>query len=72
MEVFYGQLFLKEYKNYPKGDKEKIANFVLHVQNFGLEGLKGRNKPSHEVCTDDPNWLNKVQYASRHNLGIIT
>lgn len=68
MEVELGQRFKQELKNFPIVDKVKIANFILHIQNIGFDGLAGRNKPSHEVPKDDPYWLEKVRYAREHQL----
>ncbi|MFB2538556.1 MULTISPECIES: hypothetical protein [unclassified Acinetobacter] len=30
--------------------------------------MTGRNKASHEVPTDDPNWRDKVSYAQKYHL----
>lgn len=68
MEVQYGQLFLKHFQRFPKDDQLKIATFVIHVQQHGLTNLQGRNKPSDNVPTDDPDWLQKVRYAQQYNL----
>ena len=68
MEVLYGQIFLKHFQRFPKNDKLKIAAFIVHVQEYGLVNLQGRNKPSDHVPTNDPNWLQKVKYAQQYNL----
>lgn len=58
----------KEIPNFPIEDKAKIRQFITYVQQHGLINLAGRNKPSHEVPTDDPDWREKVAYAQRHHL----
>lgn len=68
MRVFAGQLFAKEYENFPKVDKEKIRTFVAHIEEHGLTNLQGRNKSSDNVPTHDPNWLEKVKYAQKYQL----
>lgn len=68
MEVKTGIKIGKEIPNFPVEDKIKIMNFISHVQENGLTNLPGRNKPSHDVPKDDPNWREKVEYAMRHNL----
>lgn len=67
-EVKTGIKIGQEIPNFPLEDKEKIRQFVAHVQKHGLTGLEGRNKPSHEVPTDDPDWREKVAYAQQHHL----
>jgi hypothetical protein len=68
MIVNLGDEFLKQLRNYPKADKEKIYNFIQHVQQYGFQGLKGRNKASHNVDKNDPNFSAKVRYAIDNNL----
>lgn len=68
MEVRFGQFFTQHFKNFPKADQIKIADFVSYVQTYGLDGLLGRNKPSHEVPTDNPNWSERVAYAQKYKL----
>jgi len=68
MEVLLSKQFKTELKNFPKADQEKIASFILHVQRQGMKNLPGKNKPSHDVPHDDPQWLDKVSYAQQHNL----
>ena len=47
MIVRFGDEFSKEVKNFPKEDRTKILEFITHVMEHGFNGLKGRNKPSH-------------------------
>lgn len=68
MVVDFGELFRKEFNNYLEADQQKIFAFVKHVREFGLENLEGRNKPSSNVDTNDPNFLNKVRYATDNKL----
>lgn len=68
MIVSLGEEFTKQLKNYPVDDKRKIYEFVTHVQKHGFNGLKGRNKPSHNVDKNDSNFAAKVRYAINNNL----
>ncbi len=68
MQVLLAEDFKKGLENFPKEDRRKIAEFILFVQQNGFTGLPGRNKSSDSVPTDDPQWLEKVQFAQRHNL----
>lgn len=66
--VSFGQVFIDSFDNFPLKDKEKIKDFVFHVENQGFLGLSGRNKASHNVPKDDPQFLTKVKYAKDHSL----
>ncbi len=68
MIVEFAKQIKKEFLNYPLSDRIKIMEFSTHVEQYGLEGLAGRNKFSDDVPTDDPNWKDKVAYAQEHNL----
>lgn len=68
MNVDYSECFKQYLKNFPVNDQLKIKAFVEHVQRYGLDGLKGRNKSSDNVPKDDPNWSAKVRYAQQHRL----
>lgn len=68
MNIIYGEKFRQHLKNFPKSDQLKIKEFVEHVQQFGFEGLQGRNKPSDDVPTDNPHWGEIVTYAQEHQL----
>lgn len=68
MKVTLSDDFGKKVVNFPKKDKEKIFAFIQHIEIFGFEGLKGRNKSSDNVPTDHPNWLERVKYAQQHKL----
>ena len=68
MIVSLGDEFSKQLKHYPLTDKEKIYEFIRHVQQQGFVGLKGRNKPSHNVEKNDPDFAAKVRYAIDNNL----
>lgn len=68
MKVSLSEDFEAKMLNFPKADLLKIAEFIQHVEQFGLTDLIGRNKNSNNVPTDDPNWLKKVQYAQQHKL----
>ncbi len=50
MEVRFGQIFLKHFNNFPKADQIKIRAFAKHIEQFGFDGLQGRNKSS-DGCT---------------------
>lgn len=68
MKVTFGENFTRYYFNFPKSDQAKIREFITHVETYGLTQLKGRNKSSDNVPTNDPNWTNKVAYAQKHKL----
>ena len=66
--VSFGQKFLDQFDNFPPEDQDKILDFSNHVAEWGFDGLPGRNKPSHNVSTDDPCFRDKVRYAMDNNL----
>lgn len=68
MHVFFGELFAQQIINFPIVDQLKIRQFEKHVKQFGLTNLKGRNKSSDNVPTEDPNWRDKVAYAQKYQL----
>lgn len=68
MDVKFGLKFQQHMLNFPKQDRLKLTQFITHIENYGFDGLKGRNKSSDEVPTDDPSWLAKVKYAQKYNL----
>ena len=68
MIVRFGDEFSKEVKNFPKEDTTKILEFITHVRQHGFNGLKGRNKPSHNVDKNDSNFATKVRYAIDNDL----
>jgi hypothetical protein len=68
MIVRLGDEFSKEVKNFPKEDRSKILEFIAHVQQHGFNGLKGRNKPSHNVDKNDTDFADKVRYAIENKL----
>lgn len=61
-------MFQKHYANFPSKDRLKIAQFIHHLENFGFDGLKGRNKSSADVSVSDPDWSSKLSYAKTHHL----
>lgn len=63
MNVDYSECFKQYLKNFPVNDQLKIKAFVEHIQQYGFDGLVGRNKSSDNVPKDDPNWSAKVSYA---------
>ena len=68
MIVIFGEEFIKQFKNFPESDQRKIYDFVIHVRHYGFNGLKGRNKPSHNVDKNDSNFATKVRYAIDNDL----
>lgn len=68
MIISFGDEFTKQFKNFPESDQRKIYEFVTHVQKHGFNGLKGRNKPSHNVDKNDSNFAAKVRYAIDNDL----
>lgn len=68
LNVLYGEKFRKHLKNFPKNDQLKIRQFVEHIEQFGFDGLTGRNKSSDNVPKDNPNWAKIVAYAQAHQL----
>lgn len=68
LKVYLGVKFAKNYKQFPEKDKQKIMMFIKHITTYGFNGLPGRNKLSDDVQRNDPNWLEKVQYAQLYNL----
>ena len=60
-----------KYEQYPElktGFKIKLADFIKHVTDFGLENLEGRNKSSDDVDTDNHNFVNDVKFAQDKKL----
>jgi hypothetical protein len=71
VKIFQSLESKKPPTGYPKElpDSDKVTYFITEYLNNGWSGnLLGRNKPSWDVPTDDPEWLNKVTYARKHNL----
>ena len=68
MIVILGEVFKERFVNFPRQDRIKIFEFIAHVEQYGFDGLKGRNKASHHVPKDHPNWSERVQHALDHNL----
>ncbi|WLF84400.1 hypothetical protein [Moraxella sp. ZY210820] len=68
MIVEFTPRFKQYLRNFPETDRQKISAFVTHVQQYGLTGLKGRNKNSDNVPTNDPNWSERVAYAQKYQL----
>ena len=68
MEVRFGQIFLKHFNNFPKADQIKIRAFAKHIEQFGFDGLQGRNKSSDDAPVTHPNWSERIIYAKTHNL----
>ncbi len=66
--VDYGTKIANEMQHFLLQDLTVIKAFADHLKQYGFEGLEGRNKPSHDVPTDDPDWREKVHYAQQHNL----
>lgn len=68
IKVLFGEKIAKELQNLPEQDLIKIWQFKTHVEEFGFDGLAGRNKCSDDVPNDDPNWSIKVEKAQRYAL----
>lgn len=68
IHVIFAPIFIRHLKNFPKADREKIRTFAEHIEQFGFDGLKGRNKSSDNVPKDNPNWAERVAYAQQHKL----
>lgn len=68
MRVILGKKFREELRHFPVADQERIADFIEHVQLYGLTQLEGRNKKSDDVPKDNPNWLTKVKFAQQYDL----
>lgn len=68
MIVSFGEEFTKQFQHYPETDKRIIFDFVMHVRQYGFEGLKGRNKSSDNVDKNDPEFIKKVRYAIENKL----
>ena len=66
--VGFGQIFIDRFDKFPLKDKDKINDFVFHVEEHGFVGLAGRNKSSDNVPKDDPDFLSKVKYAKEYRL----
>lgn len=60
--------FQQRYKTFPRPNRVKISTFLMHVMNFGFEGLEGRNKYSDDVSPDDPDFVSKVRFVNAHCL----
>lgn len=68
VKVEYGIKFKAHLKNFPVADQLKIKAFVEHIEQFGFDGLQGRNKSSDDVPVTHPNWSERIIYAKTHNL----
>lgn len=68
MKVIMGSMFAQYFLNFPRQDQEQIRAFVKHVELYGLNNLKGRNKSSDHVPHHHSNWSERVAYAQKHKL----
>lgn len=68
MNVIYGDKFKSHLKHFPAIDQLKIKKFVEHIEQYGFEGLTGRNKSSDNVPTTHPNWRERVKYVQDNQL----
>lgn len=68
MKVDFSRSFAQKIVHFPNTDQEKIFEFIEHIEKYGFDGLKGRNKSSDNVPKDDPNWSAKVSYAHQYRL----
>ncbi len=68
IRVEFGTRFKNAIPNFPKNDREKIRQFITHLQQYGFEGLTGRNKSSDDINPDDPDYLQKLTKVQKHNL----
>lgn len=66
--LHYGDLFKKEYQNFPEDQQDAIADFIYLYQQYGLDDLTrypGMIARSwRNISTDHPNY----QHAIRHDL----
>lgn len=68
MIVILGENFKKHFVNFPRQDRIKIFEFIEHIEQYGFDGLIGRNKASHNAPKDHPNWSERVKHAMDNNL----
>ena len=60
--------FAQIYSTIAANDSKFVDDFIDHVEQYGLNGLPGRLKPSWDIPTNDPFWLKKVQFAQQWHL----
>lgn len=68
MNVILSENFKKHFIHFPRQDRIKIFAFIEYIEQYGFTGLKGRNKPSHHVPKDHPNWSERVRHAQENHL----
>lgn len=71
IKIFQNLETSKSPQKHPKEEPDalKVAYFMSEYLNDGWNGnLVGKNVPSDNVPTEDPNWLQKVKYAQQHSL----
>ncbi len=68
MEVTFSKKFIRNYRNYPTQDQEKINQFISHVSLYGLTNLEGRNKSSADIPKNDPFYATKLEKINQYNL----
>lgn len=68
MKVKIGKQVRKIISKLSDGDKEKIRQFIQHIEQHDFVGLIGRNKSSDQVPKGTPNRSAKIKYAQEHQL----
>ncbi len=67
-EVAFGETFNTYFLEYPENDKYLIIDFIMHYQEHGLKGWKGKCVSSSRVPSNYPNRDEIINKAEYYNL----
>lgn len=67
-EVAFGETFNTYFLKYPENDKYLIIDFIMHYQEHGLKGWKGKCASSSRVPLNYPNRDEIIFKAEYYNL----
>ena len=56
------------YYQFDAHDINKVAKFTFHIEENGFLNLEGRNKKSNNPPTEDPQFVEKAQFAIEYKL----
>lgn len=68
MNVFFGKKLKKILLTLDEEERQKILSFAIHVKQYGLNKLEGKNKRSDGFSNDDPDFAKKMALVKKHNL----
>ena len=68
MNVTFGRKIKEHLPRYSDKDRQKILDFAIHVRQYGLNLLEGKNKRSDGFSDNDPDFSQKIALVKEYNL----